>query len=234
MNKSVSVIIPAANEEAYIKEAVDSVRSQGVEAKVIVAVNNSTDLTYEMAKEFADTVIACHDKCKVGEARNIGAREAKSDILIFLDADSRLGENVLKELLSRDLEDTYGTVFGRPDNEKFRYRLFFFLKNIWHRLGLYKGVLGGMMFCDRELFERMGGFDPDLFIDEFYDFSGRARRAGGRYKLVPSCYSVTSMRRFESRGLIRMLFYWTKLRFFTPIDFKKMFKKGYFNIPGGW
>ena len=90
----VSVVIPAYNEEKLIvatlrsiKESLRSFTDVGWNTELIVANNNSTDRTAELAaKEGARVVFEPINQ--ISRARNCGAAAATGDWLVFVDADS--------------------------------------------------------------------------------------------------------------------------------------------------
>lgn len=208
----VSVVIPAYNEQAYLEAAIRSVRDQSVPAEVIVVENGSTDATATIAQRLADAVVQTEAPLGYSRARNLGAALAHGEVLVFLDADSRMGPGTLRAILSKAAPMAFGTVLGRPDPLRLRYRLFYLAKNIGHVLGFYRGVLGGLLFCDAELFRKIGGFDERLVFDELHDISRRARHAGARYRIAVRAWSATSMRRFEREGLWSSFLFWVRVR----------------------
>ena len=101
----VSVIIPARNEEAHIGNVVRTVISQcpdGGAVEVIVVDDGSRDHTALEAKNAGATVVSLSGKGNGGNpaaARNCGARLAKGDPLVFLDADCVPSDGWLQALL---------------------------------------------------------------------------------------------------------------------------------------
>jgi glycosyltransferase involved in cell wall biosynthesis len=83
-NSSISVVIPARDEEGLIGEIVDSVRPYADE--ILVVDGHSTDRTREIAAEHGARVILDHGKGK-GEAMRLAFQEAVGDVLVFIDAD---------------------------------------------------------------------------------------------------------------------------------------------------
>src|SRR5690242_14030921 len=80
-----SIIIPTYNEEEYLPRLLASIRSQRFEGyEIIVADNKSTDRTREIAARFGAKIV---DGGMPGPGRNLGARAAQGDLLLFLDAD---------------------------------------------------------------------------------------------------------------------------------------------------
>jgi glycosyltransferase involved in cell wall biosynthesis len=93
MKKSLTLalIIPAYNEENHIGDCLRSIERQTVVPdEVIVVDNNSTDRTIEIARTFDFVKIINEKKQGLTPTRNRGFREAKSDLLGRLDADSVL------------------------------------------------------------------------------------------------------------------------------------------------
>jgi glycosyltransferase involved in cell wall biosynthesis len=100
-----SIIIPAFNEEKRIGACLGSVRSAlaanarpDLETEVIVADNNSTDATAEIARH-EGTCVVFEPVNQISRARNAGARVATGDWLLFIDADSTLSAASVREML---------------------------------------------------------------------------------------------------------------------------------------
>ena len=216
----ISIIIPAYNEEKIIKDTVDAFKSQGYHDKeVVVVVNNTIDATCEVAKKCADKVLEYKKNIGVCAARNRGVEESTGDILFFVDADTRISENMLLRISEMTDENTFGSTLGRGDNNSIKGKLFFFFKNWTHRMGIYQGVVDGVLFCHKKLFLKAGGFNEKLKIAEFNDFISKVKKAGGKYKLLTDCYSIVSLRRYEEKGYANIMFFWLAWKI------KNVFKK---------
>ena len=90
MNR-VSVIIPAYNAAAFVKDALDCALAQTYpEIEVVVVNDGSTDNTAEILAGYGDRVRVHHQaNAGLSAARNIGAAVASGDWLAFLDADDQ-------------------------------------------------------------------------------------------------------------------------------------------------
>lgn len=206
----VSVIIPAHNEAEYLERTLAALRRQNyLWCEVIVVANGCTDSTPEVAKGNCDRLIVLSQK-SLGVARNLGARMAKGEILLFLDADTLLEPTALRRIAEKfGPEFAAGTVKGRPDNQRLRYRFFYFLKNTLHRSLLHSGS-SGVILCWKEHFLRIGGFDEGLEVRENSELMRRLS-GFGKYTYIGDVTATTSMRRFEQRGFGRVTWLWVKL-----------------------
>ena len=85
-----SVIIPTLNEENNIKGVVkqfSSIKSK-YNIEIIVSDSGSTDQTVDIARKYCDKVVSyLGNNCNISKARNYGAKHAKNEVFIFLDAD---------------------------------------------------------------------------------------------------------------------------------------------------
>jgi glycosyltransferase involved in cell wall biosynthesis len=96
----VSTIIPAYNAERYLAKAIESVLSQTYpRVECIVVDDGSTDGSADVARAFGDRVrlVSQHNQ-GVSAARNAGARETRSSLLAFLDADDWWAPELLTRL----------------------------------------------------------------------------------------------------------------------------------------
>jgi glycosyltransferase involved in cell wall biosynthesis len=98
--EKVSVVIPAFNEERQIEGVIKSIQKSPLVDEIIVVDDGSTDKTSEVAKCTGARVITKENGGK-GSAMARGIKDAKSEIIVFLDADL-LGftKEHLRDLLS--------------------------------------------------------------------------------------------------------------------------------------
>ncbi len=97
---NISVVIPAFNEEKYIKNCLQAITSQEVKAdEIIIVDNNCTDATIKIAREFPVKIIQ-ERKRGIIYARNRGYNCAQSDLIVRLDADAIPDKNWLKKIKS--------------------------------------------------------------------------------------------------------------------------------------
>ncbi len=97
-NLTVSVIIPAYNEEKRLGDCLKSILAQTEKPdEIIVVNNNSIDQTVKIAKSFGAKVVNEHVQGMI-PARNRGFNEATGDIIARTDADTRVPKNWIKRI----------------------------------------------------------------------------------------------------------------------------------------
>jgi glycosyltransferase involved in cell wall biosynthesis len=206
----VSVIIPAHNEEGYLERTLQTLQRQRYKNfETIVIANGCEDRTADEARGRCDRLLVLSQK-SLGIARNLGARMAKGELLVFLDADTLLGPSALRRIAQRFTKShSAGTVRGVPAENRFAYKLIYALKNFVHRSSLHAGS-SGVILCWKKHFEAVGGFDEGLEARENSELIKRLKRFGN-YMYVNDVDATTSMRRYERRGAGRTVWLWIKL-----------------------
>lgn len=221
-NPLVSVIIPAASEERFIGDCVRSILAQTyANTEVLVVVNGSQDKTADVARAAgAHQVLNFTEPLGASLARNKGAELAKGDIFVFLDADSVLTKNTLQEIVSTSLHkrNSIGTCYAYPSSHDLPARLYVLFKNAVHFFRIYNGVYG-MIFCPRELFFEIKGFNPLAKVAEFKTFIYLLKQKGGKYVFLTRCAITVSMRRFEKEGYLKLIGFWVKFWLNSSLKF---------------
>jgi len=108
---SISVVIPAKSEAATIAGLVEEVRTLLPAVEIIVVSDGSTDATADLARNAGAHVVS-HPTCLGnGAAIKAGARSAKGDILVFMDADGQHKPADIPRLL-KELDQGYQMAVG--------------------------------------------------------------------------------------------------------------------------
>jgi dTDP-glucose pyrophosphorylase len=107
---TVSVVIPAYNEEATIVKVVEDFKSHGQVDEVLVIDNNSKDQTGERARQ-AGARVVLETKQGYGNALQRGMKEAAGDIMILTEADGSFHSKDVPKLLEylKDCDMVVGT-----------------------------------------------------------------------------------------------------------------------------
>lgn len=206
-----SIIIPAYNEEKYLRQTLHSLKQQTFQDfEVIVVANGCTDGTEEIVQKRANSKVRLLSlpKPNVCVARNAGALNAQGKILVFLDADTQLDESALASIKERFTEQhAMGTTEVRPDSDYWKYQFLMNLKNTLMRSHLYQGF-GGIVICHKEQFQQVQGYDPDFRIKEHHHLR-RKLCTQGKYVCINTSVT-TSMRRFQHWPLWKAGWFWMK------------------------
>jgi glycosyltransferase involved in cell wall biosynthesis len=115
-----SVIIPAHNEEGFIGGCLESIeaaaRHLSEEVETVVALNRCEDRTESICKNH-NAVIVREDCKNLAKIRNAAARAATGDVIVTIDADSRMTVNMFEEIEKKLLTGKYigGGVIIRPE-----------------------------------------------------------------------------------------------------------------------
>lgn len=229
----ISVIIPAKNEEKYIVNTLKSIFESNYKdienIEVVVVANGCKDKTVEKANSLKDKRIKVYEAntSSIAAARNFGAKKivgfekredlssaSNEDIFVFLDADTTISKNCLKEIEKslRKNNKTVGTLKIKPDNNKIRAKVMMGLKNLMITVFFFVPTSNGIIFCSRKMYEQLGGFDESLKQQE----DGKFIRAGarkGKFRFIKNAYVISSMRRYEKYGYIGIPLYWIKESF---------------------
>ena len=177
----ISVVVPAFNEErlllgtlAALPDAMRVVEERGWSWELIVCDNNSTDRTAALARGFGAKVVF-EPVNQISRARNRGAAHASGDWLLFVDADSRLSPELMREAA-----DAIGagclaggaTVAFETRDPAVRFWLF-----LWNTTSrLMKWAAGSFIFCEADAFRDAGGFSEALYAGEEIELFGRLKR----------------------------------------------------------
>ncbi|MBI2580034.1 MAG: glycosyltransferase [Candidatus Aenigmarchaeota archaeon] len=198
-----SFVIPVLNEEMYIGDCLASIRSQKrKDYEIIVVDSHSTDKTVGIARKYGARVL--YEKTRgPGAARNTGAAQARGGILVFLDADVRVGGNFLDDVMKKMGDDTGGFICRlHPfDGHNFPYLLAHVIMKIISSLGIVM-TAGSCFVYRKDVFERAGRFNPALLTNEDHDLAIRASRMM-RFRYFDDIHVFTSSRRVRKKGFFR-------------------------------
>lgn len=205
----ISVVIPAHNEERYLPRLLAGIAAararyrHGVGAvEVVVADNGSTDATVETAQARGCRVVPVARRA-IGAARNGGARAAQGAVLAFVDADTQIHPetfNAIEASLSGG--DVVGGATGMT-MERWSAGITTSYLLLVPMVKLMR-IDGGVVFCRREDFEALGGYDEEKLYAEDVHFLLRlkrlGRRRGQRFECLRGVKAVASVRKFDRHG----------------------------------
>ncbi len=241
----ISVIIPAYNEEHILSLCLQSILEAdhpAGELEVLVVNNASTDRTAEIARSFEGILVIDEFEKGLTKARERGRLASSGEILIYIDADTKIPAHLLTFV-----ESTYARSpkivassgpykyhdwnwFGRLVMWTYHWTLVPITQLIVNRI-LNKGCVfyGGNFAVRRSVLEKIGGFDTKL---EFWSEDtqiGRRMSREGAVRFFHKAYVFTSARRFYSEGMVRVLGRYV-MNFLWDIVFHRPFTKGYKDV----
>jgi glycosyltransferase involved in cell wall biosynthesis len=179
----ISVIIPALNEEHYILGTLKALQKQSFkDFEVIVADGGSKDKTREIAKKYAKVII--ERKKGMGAGRNAGAKVAKGEIIVFLDADTFPSKDLLKTYSSAFDSEIIAATGPILPLEKVSKRVgwgYEIVSVFFVKLTIMMGqpsIVGSNFAVKRKIFDKVGGFDEKLLTYEDWDLSSKLKKFG--------------------------------------------------------
>jgi glycosyltransferase involved in cell wall biosynthesis len=236
LEEKITIVVPCKDEENYIGHLLDHLRrQQGIGNTKIIIADASTDNTLKVVKEFKGKLnVQIARGGKVSDAKNNGAKLAKTPYILFIDSDVRFFSDCViidcvKELEENDL-DLVG-LYAKCYDDDIRAKIGFTLFNGINQVMQYfvPFAVGAFMLTRRDKFEELGGFpgkyetSEDFFLSKMYDVK--------KFKLVNHFFGQDS-RRFRKMGYFGMAWYliknfWNRNNkaYWDNIDYSKYWNK---------
>jgi len=127
----VSIIVAARNEEKHLKDCVESLLAQTYkDFEILIIDGESDDKTFSIAKKLAkkqNIRVFSNPQRRAAEARNIGIKNARGELIGYIDAHTTAHKDWLKALVSTVKKATWegrpiggvGSVHKNPKKEPF-------------------------------------------------------------------------------------------------------------------
>lgn len=213
MNYKISVVIPMYNASGYIEKCLSGLKQQAAQDfEVILVDDSSSDDTVEKARKYPFKIITLNQRVPPARVRNLGAKEASGDMLLFVDADvvlmpdsiAKMRQGLLRakaDALSgfyTDLTPAPG-FFSRFQNLVLAYRYSKLPKNT---------NLTCSFFCaiKKDVFEAVGGYDEKMLYYEDVEMGNRLTERGFCCGFDFGL-KVTHLKEYTHNSLIRDYFY---------------------------
>lgn len=206
-----SIIIPAYNEAEHIAACIASVNSAmrliAAQGEIVVVDNNSTDNTAEIAASLGCKVVFEPFR-QIARARNCGAQAAGGRYLFFIDADTQIAGELIKEAFELMQADRVAGGGARVEFDGETNRFAGMVLCFWQTISRAARLAAGcFVFCTAEAFAAVGGFDERVYASEEIGFSRRMRawaaRRGQKFVIINKPGIKTSARKNQQLG--RML-----------------------------
>ena len=159
----VSVVIPVYNEEKDIGDCLKSLKKQAYkDIEIIIVDDGSTDNTIKIVEKYNIKILDQNHQGP-GAARNLGAKNASGNILIFIDADMTFDEDYLKNLIKPILEDKTGKIIGTTHDYEIATNTNNVWSALWGKIRISKEIANTITIfraIRKDKFLELGGFDP--------------------------------------------------------------------------
>ena len=213
----VSVVVPSLNSGAYVREAVESALSQtGVDVEVLVQDGGSTDATLDVVRSIEDPRVRVVSEPDGGQADalNRAIARASGDWIVWLNADDAIAPGafaaVAPLLESGDYDMVYGHFELLDTNSRVvkRYTSSELNQRRLLTRGLY--IFSGTWIIRRDVYERLGAYDPEFGFTMDYEFLLRiaphvrarhSQRVLARFREQPDSKTSTRMWDFFKESL---------------------------------
>ena len=205
MLPSVSVVIPAHNEEKYVERCIASVkeaaRVYGGDVEITVVCNRCTDRTAYLAENNGANVVFNEDRC-IAKVRNDGIKASAGDIILTIDCDNRMTPGTIKEAVSL-LESGRYIGGGAPIRFE-RYSFPLWCNDIMCRVSFgLTGLYCGIFWAEKKTFEAVGGF-TELKAFEDADTAKKikkyGKKLGKKYTVLKENHLINSTRKYDDLG----------------------------------
>ncbi|MFN2498987.1 MAG: glycosyltransferase [Pyrinomonadaceae bacterium] len=192
----VSVLIPVRNEEASIRQLLDSLLNQTLKpAEIVITDGGSTDATPAIISEYAGrgtTIRLIRESVALpGRGRNLAAAQAANDWIAFIDAGIRPEPTWLQLLAERakveiDVDVVYGSYEPVSDTLFKRCAVMAYVSPPVEIEGKFvRSRFVASMLMKRSVWQAVGGFPEDLRSAEDLLFMNKVERAGFRIVRAP-------------------------------------------------
>ena len=205
-NPLISFIVPAYDEENLLGATLDALHAAGRALnepyELVVADDASTDGTVAVAEGHGARVVRVAHR-QIAATRNSGARAASGEMFIFVDADTIVSAAVVRAAVDAVRNGAVGggaSVQFDLDVPRYAKLLMPLLAWFYRAAGLAAGCF---LFCTRDAFATVGGFDEAFFGAEEIVIS-RALKSHGRF-LVLRQPVTTSGRKLRTHSGVEVL-----------------------------
>lgn len=211
-----SIIVPTLNEQKFLPNLLKSLVDQDMkDYEVIISDGNSTDKTISVAvffkKKLPELRILKHTRAGLPWQRNQGAKQAKGQWLLFIDADTVLLPYCLSRLsvlLKKHKHIHHFTPWYALDGHTAQDALLTLIVNGTIEASVItkrQAALGPFSGFSRHAFDAIHGYNDELEWGEDADISRRAYEAGFILTIFRETLAIYSLRRFRKQGTLKTL-----------------------------
>jgi len=233
---SVTVIVPAHNEENVIERCIEALLEVDYPKKEIIVVDDgSIDLTYDMATKFEKRNVKVFRRPRAGgksAALNTGILFAKGEIIVTCDADSLISRRALRMIMRRFEDPMVSAVAGNVEIlnrtnlvTKCQALEYIINENIYRRVfdifGVVPVVPGPLAAFRKSALKEIGFYDRDTITEDF-DITVKVLKTGKVVQALSDAYVYTEAPT-TWKDFYKQRIRWNKGTFQTLIKHKNVF-----------
>jgi hypothetical protein len=183
----INIVIPFYKNLDTIENLLRSIDDQDYKKHTTTIIIDGKDLDAQdtlngLLDTFTFKLLLLNENKGAPFARNYGAKDAKGDILFFIDADCKLYPGMLRECVTQlELNPDKAFVYG---NYRFEDKFEFKSNPFDGELLKTMNFVSTMSPIRREVFEEIGGFNEELEFFQDWDLFYRAYAAGHKGKYI--------------------------------------------------
>jgi cellulose synthase/poly-beta-1,6-N-acetylglucosamine synthase-like glycosyltransferase len=174
---SVSIIIPAHNEEETIAETIENVKKLEYPKKkeIIVVDDESTDKTFEIAKKYRNIKVLRKKRGGKASALNFGIKQAKGEIVVCVDSDSYPEKDALLKTIpffQKNVAAVTTSVIVKNAKgvlerlQELEYIMVAWSRKLFEYLDAIYVTPGPMSLYRRDVLQKLGGFDEKNLTED--------------------------------------------------------------------
>lgn len=209
MKKSISIIVVTYNSKRDIKNCLESISNSDCnDYEIIVVDNNSTDGTVDiLERDYKNKIkiIKSNKNIMGGGGRNLGAKYANGDYLLFIDSDNVIDKKMVTELVKGMKRYNAGMagplMYSLKDPQRIWWANSYI--NLWTSKTTYMGFgeidkgqynlvkevghIPNVFMIQKWIWDQLGGIDKDYVMHyEESDLAERVRKIGYKIYIIPS------------------------------------------------
>ena len=216
---NISIIIPVHNSQGTLPECLTAIlKSDYKNYEIILVDDDSTDNSANIAKQFPCHIINTKINKGAAAARNLGAQEAKNEILLFVDSDIIIKPDSISKIIAHLSKDN--TIAGVVGVYDIYNRYTNFLSQYKHMIACYRDKLsenldrdsfrGAFFAIKKECFKnhKFDGLFNKASVEDI-EFSRELISLGYKF-IIDKSNKVEHLKRFTMKSFLKNQYYRSK------------------------
>lgn len=204
---SISVLVPAFNEEKTIKDTIEAIFRTDYPIKELIVINDGSS---DRTKEIVQKLMGNYSKLKIinkrntgkGDSINQGIKIAKGELVVVVDADSYPAKNSFSKMAGYFDDEKVGAatcIFIPRNNRTFfeklqdvEYHVIAFTRKLLGYVDAIWVTPGPLAMYRKSALEKIGGFDRNNMTEDI-EIAWALTRAGYKREMCLDTYATTTV-----------------------------------------